>query len=175
MSQVPDQHRAESPRTVRCAVITVSDTRSFETDTGGQTIVDMLTAAGHQVVHRHLIRDEPAPMRALLESLREDPEIDAILMTGGTGLGSRDQTFETVSALLDKPLPGFGELFRMLSYQEIGAAAMLSRATGGLIGARSSSPCPAPGGACSSAMANAHPPRIGASGPGSREDEGVSG
>jgi molybdenum cofactor biosynthesis protein B len=134
MSQVPDQHRAESPRTVRCAVITVSDTRSFETDTGGQTIVDMLTAAGHQVVHRHLIRDEPSPMRALLESLREDPEIDVILMTGGTGLGSRDQTFETVSALLDKPLPGFGELFRMLSYQEIGAAAMLSRATGGLIG-----------------------------------------
>jgi len=134
MSQVPDQHRAESPRTVRCAVITVSDTRTFETDTGGQTIVDMLTSAGHQVVQRHLIPDEPAPMRALLEALREDPEVDAILMTGGTGLGSRDQTFETVIALLDKPLPGFGELFRMLSYQEIGAAAMLSRASGGLLG-----------------------------------------
>jgi molybdopterin adenylyltransferase len=134
MSQVSDEHRAEAPRTVRCAVITVSDTRTLKTDTGGQTIVDLLTAAGHQVVRRDILRDDPAPMRALLESLREDPDVDAILMTGGTGLGSRDQTFETVGALLDKPLPGYGELFRMLSYHEIGAAAMLSRATGGLVG-----------------------------------------
>jgi len=134
MSDVPDQHRAEAPRTVRCAVITVSDTRTVQTDTGGQTIVDLLTAAGHQIIQRHILRDEPAPMRALLETLREDPELDAILMTGGTGLGSRDQTFETANALLDKPLPGYGELFRMLSYHQIGAAAMLSRAIGGLLG-----------------------------------------
>jgi molybdenum cofactor biosynthesis protein B len=134
MSQVPEEHRAEAPRTVRCAVITVSDTRTLQTDTGGQTIVDLLGAAGHRVVRREILRDEPAPLRALLGTLREDPEVDAILMTGGTGLGSRDQTFETVSALLDKPLPGYGELFRMLSFQEIGAAAMLSRATGGLLG-----------------------------------------
>ena len=134
MSDVPDQHRAEAPRTVRCAVITVSDTRILQTDTGGQTIVDLLTAAGHSVVQRHILRDEPAPMRELLETLRQDPEVDAILMTGGTGLGSRDQTFETVSGLLDKPLPGYGELFRMLSYHQIGAAAMLSRAAGGLLG-----------------------------------------
>jgi len=115
-------------------VITVSDTRTLETDTGGQTIVDLLTASGHQVVQRHILRDEPDPMRRLLADLSQQPDVDAILMTGGTGLGSRDQTFETVSGLLTKPLPGYGELFRMLSYAEIGPAAMLSRAVGGLLG-----------------------------------------
>ena len=134
MSRVPDQHRSEAPRVVRCVVITASDTRTRETDTGGQTIVDLLTAAGHEVVDRHIIADEPEQMRALLTGLRDREDLDAILITGGTGLGSRDQTFETVSRLLGKPLPGYGELFRMLSYEEIGAAAMLSRVVGGLIG-----------------------------------------
>ena len=134
MSEVPAQHRSEAPQTVRCAVITVSDTRTAETDTGGRTILGLLESAGHQVLRREIIRDDPEPMRALLTILRDHPEIDAVLLTGGTGIGSRDQTFETVSQLLDKPLPGYGELFRMLSYQEIGAAAMLSRATGGLMG-----------------------------------------
>ena len=97
-------------------------------------MVDLLAAAGHPVVARHIIRDEPGPMRELLEELRDREDVDAVLLTGGTGLGSRDQTFETVSRLLTKPMPGYGELFRMLSYQEIGAAAMLSRATGGLMG-----------------------------------------
>jgi molybdenum cofactor biosynthesis protein B len=119
---------------VRCAVITVSDTRTSETDTGGRTVVEMLESAGHQVVHREILRDEPEPMRGLLIALRDRADVDAVLMTGGTGIGSRDQTFETVGALLDKPLPGYGELFRMLSYGEIGAAAMLSRATAGLFG-----------------------------------------
>jgi len=134
MSEVPDQHRREGPRVVRCAVITVSDTRTLETDTGGQTVLTMLAAAGHEVVQRHLVRDEPQQIRELLVTLGGHPGIDAILLTGGTGVGSRDQTFETVSALLTKPLPGYGELFRMLSYAEIGAAAMLSRAVGGLMG-----------------------------------------
>ncbi len=134
MTTVPDQHRREAPRSVGCAVITISDTRTLETDTGGQTVVDLLSEAGHRVLLREIIRDEPGPMRGLLEGLRDREDIDAILMTGGTGLGSRDQTFETVSGLLEKPLPGYGELFRMLSYEEIGPAAMLSRATGGLIG-----------------------------------------
>jgi molybdopterin adenylyltransferase len=134
MSRIPDQHRHEAPQVVGCAVITVSDTRTLDTDAGGSRVVELLTAAGHRIVLREIIRDEPEPMRALLLRLRDRPEIDAILMTGGTGLGSRDQTFETVSALLDKPLPGYGELFRMLSYQQIGPAAMLSRATGGLLG-----------------------------------------
>ena len=134
MSHVPDQHRAEAPPIVRCAVVTVSDTRTLKTDTGGQTIVDLVIGAGHQVVDRHILPDEPAPMRELLASLRDRADVDAVLMTGGTGIGSRDQTFETVTGMLDKTLPGYGELFRMLSYEEIGSAAMLSRAVGGLIG-----------------------------------------
>jgi len=115
-------------------VVTVSDTRTLETDSGGQAIVDLLTASGHQVVGRHILRDEPDPMRNLLADLSQQSGVDAILVTGGTGLGSRDHTFETVSRLLTKPLPGYGELFRMLSYAEIGPAAMLSRAVGGLVG-----------------------------------------
>lgn len=133
MSSVPETHRQQAPTVVRCAVITVSDTRTMENDVGGQTIVEMLSAKGHQIVERRIIRDEPEPMRALLTSLSQRSDVDAILMTGGTGLGSRDQTFETVSQLITKPLPGFGELFRMLSYAEVGAAAMLSRAVGGLL------------------------------------------
>jgi molybdenum cofactor biosynthesis protein B len=113
-------------------VITVSDTRTLANDTGGQGVVDRLLAAGHAVVAREIIPDEPVRMRTLLEALAGKPELDAILMTGGTGITSRDQTFETVSGLLTKPLPGYGELFRMLSYQQIGPAAILSRALGGL-------------------------------------------
>jgi len=134
MSQVPDQHRSEAPPVVRCAVVTISDTRALETDTGGQTIVDLVTGAGHQVVDRHILPDEPAPMRELLASLEGRADVDAVLMTGGTGIGARDRTFETVTGMLDKTLPGYGELFRTLSYEEIGPAAMLSRAVGGLIG-----------------------------------------
>ncbi|MHC4178199.1 MAG: MogA/MoaB family molybdenum cofactor biosynthesis protein [Planctomycetota bacterium] len=134
MSEVPDQHRKESPQVVGCAVITVSDTRTLETDKGGQTAVELLSGAGHHVLVREIIPDEPQQMRKLLESLRDREDVEVILMTGGTGLSQRDRTFETVSQLLDKPLPGYGELFRMLSYDVIGPAAMLSRATGGLIG-----------------------------------------
>jgi molybdenum cofactor biosynthesis protein B len=134
MSNVPNEHRSTAPAAIRCAVITVSDTRTPETDTGGQTIVELLGAAGHQIAERQIIRDEPGQMRPLLERLRDAADIDAVLLTGGTGVSSRDQTFETVTGLITKPLPGYGELFRMLSYQEIGAAAMLSRAVGGLMG-----------------------------------------
>ena len=134
MSQSAAEHRSQAPHVIRCAVITVSDTRTLETDTGGQAVVDRLVAAGHEVVAREIIPDEPARMRLLLEQLSGRDDIDAVLLTGGTGIASRDQTFETVSQLLTKPVPGYGELFRMLSYQEIGAAAMLSRAVGGLLG-----------------------------------------
>jgi molybdenum cofactor biosynthesis protein B len=134
MSEVPSQHRSDAPQVVGCAVITVSDTRTLETDKGGQTAVELLRGAGHQVLLREIIPDEPQQMRKLLRSLRDREDVEAVLLTGGTGLSSRDQTFETVSELIDKPLPGYGELFRMLSYDVIGPAAMLSRATGGLIG-----------------------------------------
>jgi molybdenum cofactor biosynthesis protein B len=134
MTAIHEEHKSQGPASVACAVITVSDTRTLETDTGGPAIVDHLTAAGHRAVSREIIPDDPARMRPLLLSLRDRDDVDAILMTGGTGITSRDMTFETVSSLLDKPLPGYGEIFRMLSYQEIGPAAILSRAVGGLIG-----------------------------------------
>lgn len=133
MSRSTDEHRAESPKSVRCAVITVSDTRTEQDDVGGRSVVDHLTAAGHEPVRREIIPDDSQAMRQLLQSLQADDAIDAILMTGGTGISRRDQTFETVTGLLTKTLPGYGELFRTLSYQEIGSAAMLSRAVGGLL------------------------------------------
>jgi molybdenum cofactor biosynthesis protein B len=114
-------------------VITVSDTRTLDTDRGGALIVELLTAAGHTVSSREIIPDEPDRMRPLVKSLAHDDSIDAILLTGGTGITARDQTFETISSLLDKEMPGYGELFRMLSFPEIGPAAMLSRAIGGVL------------------------------------------
>jgi molybdopterin adenylyltransferase len=126
------EHRAHSPASVRCAVVTVSDTRTLETDTSGQAIADRLVANGHVVTSRDLVRDEPAELRALVQRLLETPGVDAILTTGGTGISARDGTYEVIDGLLEKRLDGFGELFRVLSYQEIGAAAMLSRACAGL-------------------------------------------
>src|SRR6188768_818625 len=114
MTATHEEHKAEGPQSIRCAVITVSDTRTIETDTGGQGVIVRLTAAGHVVVRREIIPDEPARMRPLLEEFSRQDDLDAILMTGGTGITSRDQTFETVTALLDKQLPGYGEVFRML-------------------------------------------------------------
>ncbi|MBP90722.1 MAG: molybdenum cofactor biosynthesis protein [Planctomycetaceae bacterium] len=133
MSTTPAEHKADAPDKLRCAVITVSDTRTIETDTGGGEVVRFLEEAGHDVVERKIIPDEPDRMRPLLEWFRDAEDVDVVLMTGGTGISSRDQTFETVTSMITKPLPGYGELFRMLSYQEISAAAMLSRATGGLM------------------------------------------
>lgn len=134
MSSTPLEHKAEAPRVVHCAVITVSDSRTLETDTGGREVVQRLEAAGHLVVARHILPDDPDRLRTSLESLSLAGEVNAILITGGTGITARDQTFETVASLLTKPLPGYGELFRMLSYEQIGPAAMLSRAVGGLMG-----------------------------------------
>ncbi len=132
MSQSTAQHRSESPKSVRCAVVTVSDTRTLETDRGGQLVAEMLSEAGHQVTAREIVPDEPARIRPLLERLADAASVDAVLITGGTGIAERDRTFETVSGLLTKTMPGYGELFRMLSYPEIGPAAMLSRAVGGV-------------------------------------------
>ena len=130
------EHKAEAPRTLRCAVVTVSDSRTLETDTGGGAVVELLTAAGHVAAARHIIPDEPRRMRALLTELVARQDVDAVLLTGGTGISRRDQTYETVRQMLTKEVPGYGELFRWLSHQEIGPAAMLSRAVGGLIGAK---------------------------------------
>jgi molybdopterin adenylyltransferase len=116
------------------AVLTVSDTRTVETDTSGALIVALAAESGHRVIAREIVRDEPVAMAALLRGFAARDQLHAVLVTGGTGISPRDQTFETVSALLTKPLPGYGELFRMLSYAEIGPACLLSRAVGGLLG-----------------------------------------
>ena len=129
-----DQHRREAKAEIACAVITVSDTRTMDNDTGGKAVVDLLESAGHRVIERVIIPDEPEAMRVRLGEWADRDDVDAILLTGGTGISRRDQTFETVSGLLTKTLPGYGELFRWLSYEEIGPASMLSRAVGGLIG-----------------------------------------
>jgi len=119
---------------VRCAVLTVSDTRRAEDDRGGQLIQEKLQLAGHVVMAYAIIPDDPEQIAARLCALRDDPDCDAVLLTGGTGIAPRDSTYEAVSALLDKRLDGFGELFRMLSFEQVGPAAMLSRAIGGLAG-----------------------------------------
>ncbi|MDX2036089.1 MAG: MogA/MoaB family molybdenum cofactor biosynthesis protein [Isosphaeraceae bacterium] len=134
MSQSADEHRSKGPRRLALAVVTISDTRTLETDTSGASIVELAEAAGHRIVERELVPDEPEAIRRLLASYAMRDDLHAALLTGGTGIAPRDQTHETVSALLTKPIPGYGELFRMLSFQEIGAAAMLSRAVGGLMG-----------------------------------------
>ena len=132
MSVSTTEHRCQSPKSIRSAVVTVSDTRTLETDRGGQLIVEMLTAVGHEVTSREIVPDDPDKIGPLLTRLADPAMTDAVLITGGTGIAARDQTFETVAGLLTKTMPGYGELFRMLSYDDIGAAAMLSRAIGGV-------------------------------------------
>ena len=127
-------HRAKGRRCARCLVVTVSDTRTLADDASGQRASELLADAGHEVAEREIVRDDRASIAALLRAGAANPAIDAIVLTGGTGIAPRDVTFEAVSALLDKELPGFGELFRRLSFDEIGSAAMLSRAIAGTIG-----------------------------------------
>ncbi|WP_415791770.1 MogA/MoaB family molybdenum cofactor biosynthesis protein, partial [Deinococcus saxicola] len=131
-SQQPssNQHRAAAPLSVRVAVLTISDTRTPETDTSGQYLLAELKAAGHVAAHYRVVRDDALDIRtALVLFLRE---ATVVLTTGGTGLTGRDVTVPVVESMITKPIPGFGELFRMLSYREVGGAAMLSRALGGL-------------------------------------------
>jgi molybdopterin adenylyltransferase len=117
---------------VRCFVLTISDTRSEATDTSGDAIASLLLAAGHEIVGRQIVRDDPAAVRTALAA--QLGRVQVIVTTGGTGITARDSTYEAIAGLLEKRLDGFGELFRMLSYDEIGAAAMLSRACAGTIG-----------------------------------------
>ncbi len=128
----PREHKASAPPTVGCFVLTISDTKTPETDTSGALIRELLAAAGHPVIASAIVRDEPVDVQRTVREACRHPEVNAVILTGGTGITSRDSTFEAVEALLEKRLPGFGELFRMLSYQEVGAAAMLSRAQMGI-------------------------------------------
>jgi molybdenum cofactor biosynthesis protein B len=124
------EHRKTSVTNVRCAVITVSDTRAHEADVSGRAIVELLEGAGHVVARRQILRDEPGDVRDAI--LANVGDVDAIVTTGGTGITSRDSTYEAVASIFEKQLDGFGELFRMLSYEEIGSAAMMTRATAGI-------------------------------------------
>lgn len=127
------EHRRDAPRSVPCFVLTVSDTRTPETDTGGRAIVDLLVEAGHSVLAHQIVRDDPADVARLVGDAIARGEARAILTTGGTGIASRDTTLEAIAALFDKRIDGFGELFRALSFEDIGPAAMLSRAAAGTV------------------------------------------
>ena len=126
------EHKQHAPRVVRCFVLTVSDTRTEATDTGGRAIADLLTSAGHLVSGRALVKDDVSQVRTVVEAQLTNPEVDVVITTGGTGITSRDTTYEAIDAMIEKRLDGFGELVRMLSYEQVGAAAMMSRATAGL-------------------------------------------
>jgi molybdopterin adenylyltransferase len=127
-----EEHKATSPGSVRCFVLTISDTRTEATNTSGTAIVALLQEGGHTVLGRQIVKDDPGAVRDVV--LAQAPHADVIITTGGTGITSRDSTYEAIAALLEKRLDGFGELFRMLSYDEIGSAAMLTRACAGTVG-----------------------------------------
>jgi molybdopterin adenylyltransferase len=126
------EHRRTSPAEISCFVLTISDTRTEDNDTSGDAITGALREAGHLVTGRRIVRDEPAIVRDLV--LQQAGAVDIVITTGGTGITSRDSTYEAISSVLEKRIDGFGELFRMLSFPEIGAAAMMSRACAGTIG-----------------------------------------
>ena len=129
------EHRKEAPRSVRLAVVTASDTRGEAEDESGRHLREQAAAGGHQVVFYRVVKDDPAAIRAALADAAT-AGAEAILVNGGTGIAGRDRTYEAVAGLLETRLDGFGELFRMLSFAEIGSAAMLSRAVAGTIGGR---------------------------------------
>jgi molybdenum cofactor biosynthesis protein B len=130
------EHKAKAPQSVGCFVLTVSDTRTPDTDRSGRAIRDALEQAGHVVTGHAIVRDDPALVTSSIRTWLTSEHTRVIITTGGTGITSRDGTYEAVDALLEKRLDGFGELFRMLSFDEIGAAAMMSRATAGTVGAK---------------------------------------
>ncbi len=128
----PQPHPDSTKITVNCAVITVSDTRTLETDKSGQIIKQLLIEAGNKVIDYTIIKDEPEQIRAQMETWGKRADLDAVILNGGTGIAPRDTTYDAIASLLEKTLPGFGELFRYLSYQEIGSRAIASRAIAGI-------------------------------------------
>jgi len=157
----PVEHKSHAPRTVGCFVLTISDSKTPETDTSGALIRELLGSAGHPVVGQAIVKDEPAQVTAVIREGCGDPALQVFVLTGGTGITSRDATFEAVEGLLDKRLTGFGELFRMLSYQEIGAAAMLSRAQAGVVRGRILFSLPGSPNACRLALEKLILPELG--------------
>lgn len=129
-------HKAAAPTSVACYIVTVSDTRTEKTDTSGRAIAELLAGAGHRIVGRTIVKDDAELVRNTLERQLANPDVQVIVTTGGTGISSRDRTYEVVHGMFQKTLDGFGELFRMISYEQIGSAAMMSRACAGLVAGR---------------------------------------
>ena len=129
-----DHHHEGAPGSIGVAIVTVSDTRTEATDASGRLARELFEAAGHAVRDQRILKDDPDAVRDAVRALAERADVRAVFLTGGTGISRRDRTFEAVAALLERRLDGFGEIFRFLSYQEIGPSAMLSRAVAGLAG-----------------------------------------
>mgnify|MGYP001236412525 CR=1 FL=1 len=162
MSTSTEQHRSEAPATVSCLIITVSDTRTLETDKSGALIRDLLESGGHRVAGRIIVPDEFDRIASAIRQAADNPEVEAILLNGGTGIAARDTTYEAVQSLLDKEMPGFGEIFRFLSFTEdIGPAAILSRAIAGTIGRKAVFSMPGSTGAVKLAMTRLIVPELG--------------
>lgn len=134
-SESVQQHRAAAEESLSIGVLTISDSRSLADDSGGALVVELLEAAGHRLMGREIVADDRDGIASALLRLAGDPQVDAVISTGGTGIARRDITFEAATSIMDRKIDGFGELFRMLSFAEIGSAAMLSRATAGAVGA----------------------------------------
>ncbi len=148
-----EQHRQEAPNSVRCMIVTVSDTRTPDTDKSGQLMRELLEAAGYTIVRYEIVKDEYANIQALIREAAADDSVEALLLNGGTGIAPRDTTYEAVRDSLDKEMPGFGEIFRYLSFAEdIGPAAILSRATAGVVGKTAVFSTPGSSGAVKLAM-----------------------
>jgi molybdopterin adenylyltransferase len=129
-------HRTQGPASLGLAVITISDTRDASSDRGGPLIIEQAQAAGHRIVRREIVKDDRGAIEIAVRAAVLDPAVDLVLTTGGTGIAPRDVTYPTLLALFDSEIPGFGELFRALSFREIGSATLLSRACAGLIGTK---------------------------------------
>ncbi|MFC5701955.1 molybdenum cofactor biosynthesis protein B [Cohnella faecalis] len=162
MSASTEQHRREAPDNVACLILTVSDTRTPDTDKSGQLIEQLLGERGYRVVDRRIVADEYALIAQLLDEAAADPAVEAVLLNGGTGIAARDTTYEAVRDRLDKEMPGFGEIFRYLSFTEdIGSAAILSRAIAGTIGSTAVFSMPGSTGAVKLAMTRIIVPELG--------------
>ncbi|QTH44408.1 molybdenum cofactor biosynthesis protein MoaB [Cohnella sp. LGH] len=161
-SNSTEQHRREAPASVACSIITVSDTRTPETDKSGQLIRELLEAGGHTIAAYAIVKDDYDGISALLREAAGNPLVEAVLLNGGTGIAGRDTTFEAVRDQLHKEMPGFGEIFRYLSFAEdIGSAAILSRAIAGTIGATAVFSMPGSTGAVRLAMTRLVVPELG--------------
>jgi molybdopterin adenylyltransferase len=156
-----EQHKAHAPHCVTCVVITCSDTRTSQTDTSGQLMMRLLKEHGHDLAGYHVIKDDPAQIRSVIEEAAAHDAVQAILVNGGTGISKRDSTFEAVDGMLEKRLVGFGEIFRYLTYKDIGSSAIMTRATAGIFRRRIIFSTPGSEGAVRLAMESLILPELG--------------